>query len=63
MDRGVNIEDEIAANVRQIIALAMNAQWMVQNKQWNQLNNQLNKIERTAREASYCIFDMGDLIG
>ncbi len=59
----MSLEDELTANVRQVLALAMNAQWMLENKQWTQLNNQLTKIERTAREASYCIFDMGDLIG
>ena len=63
MDRGVSTEDELVANVRQVLALAMNAQWMLENKQWKHLNNQLTRIERTAREASYCIFDMGDLIG
>ncbi len=56
-------EEELTANVRLVLALAMDAQWMLQNKQWKHLNNQLTRIERTAREASYCIFDMGDLIG
>ena len=59
----MSIEDEIRANLNLIISLAQDAHFMLTNRQMNNLNNQLTRIERSAREASYCIFDMGDLVG
>ena len=63
MDQGVTLEDEVRSNLDLIIAMAQEAKLMIPNKQWMKINNQITRIERTAREASYCIFDMGDLIG
>ena len=57
-----SLEDELRAHLNMIIALAMDAQIMLTNRQYPTLNNQLTRIERTAREASYCIFDIADMM-
>ena len=57
----MNPEDELVVCLNKIEATARDARIYLQNRQWNMLNNLLNRIERDAREGSYCVWDIADM--
>lgn len=59
---GVTSEDELAECINLIEATVRDVRIFVQNKQYTRANTLLHRIERYARQGTYCVGDIEDFI-
>ena len=56
-------KEELEDCLSSLVLMAARAQVLQREGYMYELNNLLNRMERVARQGSYCIFDIADMAG